>query len=119
MNRVPRWRVAAAVVVVAGLALYAARFTPIYIHNRQLQNFMVDVAARSDNAAKSDDLLRSRVLDKAHDLDLPVKPGDVTIARSPRGLRIDVRYVVRMTVPGYTVDLHFYPGGGSEQTGRT
>jgi hypothetical protein len=28
-------------------------------------------------------------------------------------VRIDVRYFVRVTLPGYTVDLHFYPGAGS------
>jgi hypothetical protein len=24
-----------------------------------------------------------------------------------------VRYFVRVSLPGYTVDLHFYPGAGS------
>jgi len=37
----------------------------------------------------------------------------VQIVRSQGGLRIDVRYFVRVTLPGYTVDLHFYPGAGS------
>jgi hypothetical protein len=53
------------------------------------------------------------VLSKARELDLPVKEDNVHIIRSPEGLRIDVRYFVRVTVPGYTVDLHFYPGAGS------
>ncbi|MBZ5577720.1 MAG: hypothetical protein LAP40_14260 [Acidobacteriia bacterium] len=113
MNRVPRWRIAAALVVVAGLALYAARFIPIYLHSRQLQNFVTELTARSDSAAKSDDLLRTWVLDKAHEFDLPVKPGDVKIVRSPHDLRIDVRYIVRVTVPGYTVDLHFHPSASN------
>jgi hypothetical protein len=37
----------------------------------------------------------------------------VHIDRSADGLRIDVRYFVRVTLPFYTVDLHFYPGAGS------
>ena len=53
------------------------------------------------------------MLDRAHALSLPVTPGDVKIRRSQQGLRIDVRYVVRVAVPGYTVDLHFDPGAGS------
>jgi hypothetical protein len=53
------------------------------------------------------------VLNRAHELDLPVKADNVHIVRSSDGLRIDVRYFVRVTLPGYTVDLHFYPGAGS------
>ena len=29
-------------------------------------------------------------------------------------IRIDIRYFVTVDVPGYTVNLHFYPGAGSE-----
>ena len=113
MTRVPAWRIAAAVVLLAGLVLFAVLFLPIYLHNLQLQNFVADVAARGDSASKSDDLLRTWVLDKAHELDLPVRPDNVKIAHSPDGMRIDVRYQVRVDLPGYTVNLHFYPGAGS------
>ncbi len=113
MNPVPRWRIAAALVVMAGLAFFAIRLTPIYVRDRQLQSFVADVAAQPGTPAKPDEALRAQVLEKARALDLPVKPGDVKIVRSPDGLRIDVRYIVRVTVPGYTVDLHFYPGAGS------
>ena len=113
MTRVPRWRLASAGVLLAGLVLFAILFLPIYFHNLELQNFVADVAARSDSASKSDDLLRTWVLDKAHKLDLPVREGDVKIAHSPDGMRIDVRYQVRVDLPGYTVNLHFYPGAGS------
>ena len=37
----------------------------------------------------------------------------VGIKRSAKGVRIDVRYIVRVDFPLYTVDLHFYPGAGS------
>ena len=50
------------------------------------------------------------VLDKAHQLNLPVAEDNVHILRSADGLHIDVRYFVRVDLPGYTVDLHFYPG---------
>jgi len=105
--------VAAAGVVLAGLIFFAVRFTPIYVHNLELQNYVAEVAARADSAVKSDDLLRTWVLDKALTLSLPVRANNVQIVRSPDGLRIDVRYIVRVTLPGYTVDLHFYPGAGS------
>jgi hypothetical protein len=113
VTRVPGWRIGAAVVILAGLVLFAILFLPIYVHNLELQNFVADVAARTDSAAKSDDLLRTWVLDKAHDLDLPIRPDNVKIAHSAEGMRIDVRYQVRVDLPGYTVNLHFYPGAGS------
>jgi hypothetical protein len=111
--RVPRWRIAAAAALLAGLLLFAILFLPIYFHNLELQNFVADVAVRSDSVSKSDDLLRTWVLEKAHELDLPVRAGDVKIAHSSDGMRIDVRYQVRVDLPGYTVNLHFYPGAGS------
>ena len=113
MNPLPRWRIAAAVLVLAGLALLAAKIGPLYIHNLELQNFAHDLGANPESRAKPDDLLRTQVLDKARALELPVKTENVQIARTPDTLRIDVRYIVRVDLPGYTVDLHFYPGAGS------
>lgn len=111
MKDVPRWRIAAAGVVVAVMIFLAAKFTPIYIHNMELQNFVADLAAHSPS--QSDAALRAKVLERARGLDLPVLPGDVAIQRSPDRVRIEVRYIVRVNAPGYTVDLHFYPGAGS------
>ena len=113
MNRVPRWRMAAAAIVLTALAAFTAMFAPIYFRNLELQNFVSGVAQRVENQTNSDDVLRTWVLDKAHELDLPVKEDNVHIIRSREGVRIDVRYFVRVSVPGYTVDLHFYPGAGS------
>jgi hypothetical protein len=113
VSRVPRWRIAAAAVVLAALLALTARFAPIYFHNLELQNFVSGVAERVENRTNSDDVLRTWVLDKAHALDLPVKEDNVQVIRSRERVRIDVRYFVRVTLPGYTVDLHFYPGAGS------
>ena len=113
MSRVPRWRIVAAAVVLAALLAFAALFAPIYYRNLELQNFVSGVAQRVENQTNSDDVLRTWVLDKAHELDLPVKEDNVQVIRSREGVRIDVRYFVRVTLPGYTVDLHFYPGAGS------
>jgi hypothetical protein len=110
---VPRWRIAAGIAVLAALACFAALFAPIYFHNMQLQEFVGDVASRPGNQDRGDDLLRTWILDKAAQLELPVRSDNIRIQRSGDALRIDVRYVVRVSLPGYTVDLHFYPGAGS------
>lgn len=86
---------------------------PIHLRNLELQRFVEDTARRVENQAKPDDLLRVMVLEKAASLALPVKAQNVHVKRSADGLRIDVRYIVRVDLPLYTVDLHFYPGAGS------
>jgi hypothetical protein len=111
--RVPRWRIAAGIAVLAAMAVLLAAFTPIYLHNLQLQNFVGGLTQAVDSAAKGDADLRGVILQKAHTLGLPVTEDNVQIFRSPGAMRIDVRYVVPVKLPGYAVNLHFYPGAGS------
>jgi len=113
VNRLPRWRVAAALLIVAGLAAFAAKVGPIYAHNLQLQNYVADLSRQPEIRAKADDLLRTEIIEKAQALSLPVRGDNVKIMRGADNVRIDVRYVVRVDLPGYTVNLHFYPGAGS------
>jgi len=113
VNPVPRWRIAAAVAVLAALLGFGALFAPIYVDNLKLQTYVAEMTRRVESKSRPDEAIRQDVLQKARELDLPVKADNVHIIRSPDGLRIDVRYFVRVTIPGYTVDLHFYPGAGS------
>jgi hypothetical protein len=114
VNPVPRWRIAAAVAVLAALLGFGAMFAPIYAGNLKLQSYVAEITHRVNSQNEPDETLRQNVLNKARELDLPVKADNVHIIRSSEGLRIDVRYFVRVTLPGYTVDLHFYPGAGSQ-----
>ena len=113
MNPVPRWRIAAAIAVLAALLGFGILFAPIYAGNLKLQSYVAEITHRVDSQNQPDEALRQNVLNKARELDLPVRADNVHIIRSSDGLRIDVRYFVRVTLPGYTVDLHFYPGAGS------
>ena len=110
MKPVPRWRIAAAIAVLAALLGFGALFAPIYAHNLELQNYVAEI---TQNVSAPETTLLQQVVDKARSLDLPVTADNVHITHSPEGTRIDVRYFVRVTLPGYTVDLHFYPGAGS------
>ena len=113
MTRLPWWRLALAILILAGMVFVLASFAPIYFHNLELQNYVSAVTHSVDSRSRSDDLLRTWVLNKARRLNLPVSEDNVHIVHSPDGMRIDVRYFVRVDLPGYTVDLHFYPGAGS------
>lgn len=114
MNRVPRWRIAAAWVVLALLAGFSLVFAPIYYRNLELQWFVAEITHNVENQAKPDDALRSLILNKARELDLPVAADNVHINRSQQRLHIDIGYFVRVTFPGYTVDLHFHPDSASQ-----
>jgi len=113
VNPVPRWRIAAAVLVLAALLGFGILFAPTYLGNLKLQSYVAEITRRVDSRTATDEMVRQDVLKKALELNLPIKADNVQIVRSQGGLRIDVRYFVRVTLPGYTVDLHFYPGAGS------
>jgi hypothetical protein len=102
-----RLRQAAGVAVLAVMVILGVRLIPIYWHNRELQQFVEDVTHRAAAPTSSDDVLRSWILAKAADLELPVVADNVHIQRPAEGVRIEVRYVVRVNLPLYRVDLHF------------
>ena len=107
-----RLRIAAAGLILAALALLATRLVPIYLRHLEFQRFVEQSARSVENRTRPDDLVRVQVLQKAAALGLPVRADNVHIRRSDDELRIEVRYVVRVDLPLYTVDLHFYPGAG-------
>ncbi len=113
MTDVPRWRIAAGIAVLLVMAGLLAVFTPIYLHNLELQHFVGALTQAVDGQNVKDADLRERILEKAHSLGLPVTEDNVQIFRSGGGVRIDVRYLVPVRLPGYAVNLHFYPGAGS------
>jgi hypothetical protein len=113
VNRVPRWRIAVAVLILAGLVFFLAIFAPYYFRNFELQKFVSEVTRGVENQTKPDDVLRTWVIEKARQLDLPITEDEVHVTHPPDGMRIDIRYFVKVDFPGYTVNLHFYPGAGS------
>src|SRR5438128_6351183 len=108
-----RLRIAAAILILAIMGILGARLIPVYLDNMRLQSYVEGIAQDAENRTRPDDMLRVAVLEKAALLGLPVKADNVHIKRSSDTVRIDVRYIVRVDLPLYTVDLHFYPGAGS------
>jgi hypothetical protein len=112
--RVPRWRIAAGVGVLALMAYLCANLAPIYWRNLELQRFVEETAQRPESQSAPEGVLRAAVIERAHQLRLPVRYDNVKVVRTEAGTRIDVRYNARVDLPLYTVDLHFYPGAGSK-----
>lgn len=112
-QNVPAWRIIAGAAVLLALLGLAAYLAPVYLRNLKLQQYVEELASRADSPSKPDDVLRAAVIEKANALDLPVKVENVQISRMHDSFKIGVRYIVRVDLPLYTVDLHFYPGAGS------
>lgn len=103
-----RWRVAAGVGVLVVLVLIAFALVPAYLQNIQLQRYLDGAVERNS----SPDALVADVVNKAAQLGLPVRAGDVKVTRAGSALRVDIIYIIRVDLPLYTVDLHFHPSAG-------
>jgi hypothetical protein len=107
VNRVPKWRIAAGVLVLAALGLFAAVLAPIYVRNFRFHRFVSGLTHNVETRERSGDALLGMVVAKGRSLSLPVSASDVQITRTGGEVRIVVRYVVKVDLPGYTVELHF------------
>jgi len=107
VSRVPRWRLAAGVLVLAALGLFAAVLTPIYVRSFAFHRFVSSLTHNVEIRDRSEDAVRGMVLAKARSLSLPVTASNVQIMRDGGEVRIAVRYVVKVDLPGYSVELHF------------
>ena len=61
----PRLRIAAAVLILIGLAIMGARLLPIYMDNMRLQSYVERITQDAENRTRPDDALRVAVLEKA------------------------------------------------------
>jgi len=105
--RIPAWRVTAAAVVLAALALMGVILIPVYLHNFELERFLRQAQPSSEEA------LRQTIIDKGHTLGLDIVPDHLQVRRPPGANRLDVHYVVRVSLWLYTVDLHFSSNTGN------
>jgi len=100
-KRLPPWRIGAGLAVLGAVSWFAVLLIPVYLRNLQFQDFLRGTPAASDES------LEQAILDKSHSLGLDITPEHIQIRRSPGGGPTVVRYVIRVTMPLYTVDLHF------------
>lgn len=108
--RVPAWRIAAGVLVLVALLALGGALAPVYLRNLEFQHFVSQMMEDPKTHDLSDDTIRTRLVEKAQELDLPVHLDNIQIARTPDAVRIAARYVVHVNLAVYAVDLHFYPG---------
>ena len=94
------------------LAAIGIVLVPPYIENWKLQRYVNELVEDPGTAALPPEEVRGKIVSRARGLGLPVQDGDVQITRVQDAIRINVLYLVRVDVAGYTVDLHFRPSAG-------
>jgi hypothetical protein len=104
-ERLPLWRLIAALLVVAGMVTVLVALGPVYIEDYQLGQYMKSLARAAN---PQDDALRTSVMTRARELDLPVRTADLQITRPEGKLAVQMTYVVQMDFPLYQVDVHFH-----------
>ncbi len=104
-ERLPLWRLIAALLVVAAMVTVLVALAPVYIEDYQLGQYMKSLA-RVTNA--QDDAVRAGVLTRARELDLPLRNADLQITHPDGKLAVQMTYVVQMDFPLYQVDVHFH-----------
>ena len=105
-----------ALAVIGALIFLGYKLLPPYVSNYELQDEITSIARFASYAqAKTAEDVRSDVMAKAKDHEIDLKPDDVTVSKDNTGCSIDVRYAVRVPVPGYTFVLQFNPTAGNKQ----
>ena len=106
--KLPVWRLIAGILVLLTMAGVLAALAPVYIENYRLSRYTHSLV-RAPNAAKtSDGVVRSAILARAKQLDLPVAANDVRITHDGDRLRLQLNYAVQLDFALYQVDLHFH-----------
>ncbi len=105
-DRLPLWRAVSGFGVLAALVGVLLSLLPIYAGNFRLTQFLRTVATDS---AVSDDAVRTRIVERARQLDLPLQPEDIQISRDGGKLGLSARYKVQKDLGLARIGLHFHP----------
>jgi len=106
------WRWAAAAVILGALVGFGLLLVPHYRRHAAFQRVLERVARQAEGEPVPVEVLRTRVQDQAARLGLEVRAGHVRVRRTDSGVRLEVRYPVRLDLALYTVDLHFRAQAG-------
>ena len=95
------------------------QIAPPMLSNYSFQDDLKNVAmVDSANLQKTDDDVRTDVLRKAREHDLPIEAKQITVQRinSPgiSAVYVAVDYSVTVNVPGYPFEMHFNPTSGNK-----
>ena len=85
---------------------------PAFWRNLRFQRAMETLTQTPGVLTQPAEQIRAQVLARAAEMGLPVEASNVQVEVMPRSVRIAIRYVQPVRLPGYTVKLHFAPSAG-------
>ena len=92
------------------IGIYVAfKLVPIYVTEYQLNDKLQEVARFGVVNRYSEEKIKDEIMKEVADLEVPVKREDVTVAVSPRVVKISVDYTVPVDLLFYHLDIHFTP----------
>ena len=91
------------ILVLAGLIAFKA--IPVKINAMELYDYMDDQARFG--ARVSTNALKTRVLNRAKELGLPVEPKDLSVAKTGGVIRMRCKFTVPVTILGFTYNWDF------------
>lgn len=94
--------------VALGIAtLIAWKAVPVKIQSTQLYDFMDEQAKFAAAKSLPDDIAKA-IVDRAHQLDIPLDKANCHVVHDGDHIFIEVDYTVPVEFPGYTYQWHFH-----------
>ena len=89
------------------MTLIAWKAVPVKIQSTQLYDFM-DEQAKFAAARTPPDEIAKAIVNRAHQLDIPLERDGVHVTRDGDRIFMDVDYTIPLEFPGYTYQWHFH-----------
>jgi Flp pilus assembly protein TadG len=103
------WRIGLGAAALLVLAVIAARLGPYYLQSLEFRRALETIGREALAQGRSDEAVRAAVVNAAARRGLRVTFDGVALKRTAGRLEIQVLYDVPVSLPLYSVDLHFRP----------
>jgi len=96
--------------VVVAIFYVAFKLMPVYFNEYQFEDSLEQIARYSAfQQNKTEDDIRTEVMKKAREFDIPVQSEQININRNGTNLVISTEYNMHIDLPMYPLDLKFKP----------
>ncbi|HEY6253697.1 MAG TPA: hypothetical protein VI685_27395 [Candidatus Angelobacter sp.] len=100
-------KAAIALIIIVGGGYVGWELIPPYFHNYEFQDDLDDVARVNSYTHKTDEDIKTLVIQKADNLGITLKPESITVSRNLDGVGISVHYSVHVDLILHPIDLDF------------
>jgi len=98
---------ALALIIIVGGFYVGWEIVPPYFHNYEFQDDLDDVARVNSYTHKTDEDIKTLVIQKADNLGITLKGEEISVSRTIDGMGISVHYHVHVDMILHPIDLDF------------